>query len=274
MYPSKTSASVKAGVRPDMWNSLRNIFPHLSLKRLPQECIDQMYTLKDIHHKDAYKLLEREGGIRNVLIGTTPCDLSKLWVLRDVFIDEFRFSTPIIKKAQKRLVMLLARWRERMLAHLPKYTKLSDDVTVVGVHARRTDYKKYLMNKYKGKVLNKHYFKVAFARARKMFGLTAFVVMSDDLTWCRENLMDEHGDVVVPTSNDLPQVDMALLSLCDHVIVSIGTYGTSGGLLSGGKFFYPVRDFSKNENEYGIQCNPGISNYTNMVPVWYDHTKE
>ncbi|XP_076041752.1 galactoside alpha-(1,2)-fucosyltransferase 2-like [Oratosquilla oratoria] len=274
VYHIKYTYGMQAGLRPDMWESLRNIFPHLSLKLLPKECLHQMNKLKAIHHRDAFPLLEREGGTRNVLIGGMPCNMAKLWYLREVFIDEFRFSTSIIEKAQKRLASLLDTWRKRMLTHLPSNTQLSDDVTVVGVHARRTDYKRYLKNKYKGKVLSKHYFKVAFARARQMFGLTAFVVMSDDLTWCKENLMDEHGDVVVPTSNDLPQVDMALLSLCDHVIVSVGTYSTSGGLLSGGKFFYPVRDFSKNETVYGLQSRSGISKLTDVVPVWYDHTKE
>ena len=48
-----------------------------------------------------------------------------------------------------------------------------------------------------------------------------FVVLSDDIPWCRQNVRGK--DVVY--SNNSPSVDLAIASLCDHAIITVGTFG-------------------------------------------------
>ncbi len=70
-----------------------------------------------------------------------------------------------------------------------------------------------------------------------------FLILSDDPGWVRENLVDRAEDafyagaacdvntIEVPCEGH----DLAVLSLCDHVIASHGTFGFWAGLLAGGE---------------------------------------
>ena len=49
-----------------------------------------------------------------------------------------------------------------------------------------------------------------------------FVVLSDDPTWCKRHVRARN--VVYSTVNS-PAVDMAIASLCDHAIITVGSYG-------------------------------------------------
>jgi galactoside 2-L-fucosyltransferase 1/2 len=62
-------------------------------------------------------------------------------------------------------------------------------------------------------------------------GKLLFLIVSDDLEWCREHLLDRE-DVVIASKN--PAHDLALLSLSNHSIIDYGTFGEWGALMAGG----------------------------------------
>jgi len=49
-----------------------------------------------------------------------------------------------------------------------------------------------------------------------------FVVLSNDPAWCRKNIKATN---IVYSSDNSPAVDMAIASLCDHAIITVGSYG-------------------------------------------------
>ncbi|BFZ21025.1 hypothetical protein BsWGS_24064 [Bradybaena similaris] len=107
----------------------------------------------------------------------------------------------------------------------------------IGVHVRRGD---FLSKKYQGKgyeVADKSYFMKAFSLMKSKFperNIT-FLVASDDLPWCRKNLL---GNDVVVMPKASPYVHLAVLASCDHMIITGGTFGWWAGWLANGYVIY------------------------------------
>ena len=59
-----------------------------------------------------------------------------------------------------------------------------------------------------------------------------FLIVSDDVEWCRTHL--QSSDVFVLEGNS-PAVDMAVMSLSDMAIIDYGTFSLWGAVLSGGE---------------------------------------
>ena len=73
------------------------------------------------------------------------------------------------------------------------------------------------------------------------FQYVHFVVASQDTSWCRKYVARDRKDVTIMEGNSAA-VDMAALTLTDHMIVSIGTYGWWAGYLNPGMKTY-MKDF-------------------------------
>jgi galactoside 2-L-fucosyltransferase 1/2 len=144
-----------------------------------------------------------------------------------------------------------------------------DNVTYVGVHVRRTDFATFLPKEYHVNLVNPKYFHDAMAWFRKKLkGKVLFVVVSDDLEWCKKELVDKADDVVLAAktvSSRAPSSghDLAVLASCNHTIIDYGTYGMWGALLAGG---YTI---SLYVDKYGYDM---IDQYNKQVsptdPVW------
>ena len=95
-----------------------------------------------------------------------------------------------------------------------------DDVVIVGIHARRTDYKQWLAQFGQGSIpVDQRYFLRGMELFRERFSKRsppAFVVVSDDMSWCRSYLSD-FQDVFFSTFESNIQ-DLAVLQLGDHIL--------------------------------------------------------
>lgn len=122
-------------------------------------------------------------------------------------------------------------------------------VVVVGVHSRRTDHLSYQVEK--GKVpLKAGYFLMAMDIFREHFGegKVVFVFISDDIEWGKAALAPRNraGDLFFASSpnnhadNSSIGHDLALMSLCDHAILSYGTFSYWGGYLTNGSVITPL----------------------------------
>lgn len=98
----------------------------------------------------------------------------------------------------------------------------------VCIHIRRGD---FLTKRYP--VAGVDYIQSAMKVFTSKYQNVQFIVVSDDMKWCRKNI---HNVIYSPFWKDID--DMALLTLCDHVIVTSGTFGWWGAWLANGTTVY------------------------------------
>ncbi|CAH1797176.1 unnamed protein product [Owenia fusiformis] len=110
-------------------------------------------------------------------------------------------------------------------------------VTLIGIHIRRTDMADTeSLNPNKGYVVApKHYFQKAMEYFRTKFKYVHFIVCSDDIFWAQINIRSSSATFSIGHS---PGEDLAILSHCDHIIMSTGSFSWWAGWLSGGEVIY------------------------------------
>ena len=107
--------------------------------------------------------------------------------------------------------------------------------TLVGVHVRRGDFLQDNPQAKGNTVASKHYIRKAMGYFRKLYSNALFIVVSDGKAWCRTNVAGK--DVIFSIFKE-PVLDMAILSLCNHTLITSGTFGWWDRWLSGGTVVY------------------------------------
>ena len=114
------------------------------------------------------------------------------------------------------------------------------NTTRVGVHVRRGD----MVNGYSRgyTVAPPNYFRSAMRYFTERYHHVEFIVCSDDITWSQNNLpaaIDAASTAEIKFSHtNSPAVDLAILARCEHVIMSVGTFGWWGAWLANGTTIY------------------------------------
>lgn len=117
----------------------------------------------------------------------------------------------------------------------------SENRTIIGVHIRRGDFLTNDSLRFGRVVADEHYISKAMKYYRKHFKDTLFIVVGNDRPWNVENI---NGNDVIFSKFSKAIIDLALLSLCNHSIITTGTFGWWGGWLCGGTVVY-CKDFPK-----------------------------
>ena len=147
-------------------------------------------------------------------------------VLPDIIRHHLQFTDEILDTARSVIR------NHHLMMQLRRDDELPDDHHYVGVHVRRTDYQ-WFSKFWISELLNETFFHDAMSYIRSKHDSVTFVVVSDDVEWCRQHL---HGrDVLHIGPGNAPAVDMAIMSLCDMAIVDYGTFSLWGAILSGGE---------------------------------------
>ncbi|KAL3871033.1 hypothetical protein ACJMK2_039057 [Sinanodonta woodiana] len=108
--------------------------------------------------------------------------------------------------------------------------------TIVGIHVRRGDFKTQEKEMIGYTTAPLSYIQKSMNYFRDRYNDTFFVICSDDITWCKNNIRGNNDTVF--SSFDNPGSVMAMLSFCDHVIITSGTFGWWGAWLAGGEVVY------------------------------------
>ncbi|XP_039366009.1 galactoside alpha-(1,2)-fucosyltransferase 2-like isoform X1 [Mauremys reevesii] len=155
----------------------------------------------------------------------TPCSWTFYHHLRQEILQEFSFHDHVKEEANRYLAGLRGQRR---------------NVTYVGVHVRRGDYVRVMPQKWKGVVADKAYLEKAMGYFRAKYQEPVFVVTSNGMEWCQENIDASRGDVYFSGDGkeSSPGRDFALLAHCNHTIMTIGTFGIWAGYLAGGETIY------------------------------------
>ena len=108
----------------------------------------------------------------------------------------------------------------------------------VGIHVRRGDFDTTRLQKIGFSVASKDYIDNAMVHFQHIFSnKVQFIVLSDDIRWCRENLQFDNISIHFSQLKEVG-TDLALMTLCDHMIITSGSFGWWGGWLAGGKVVY------------------------------------
>ncbi|XP_047648066.1 galactoside 2-alpha-L-fucosyltransferase SEC1-like [Phacochoerus africanus] len=137
--------------------------------------------------------------------------------------------------------------------------------TYVGVHVRRGDYVHVMPNVWKGVVADRRYLEQALDWFRARYRSPVFVVSSNGMAWCRENIDASRGDVVFAGNGieGSPAKDFALLTQCNHTVMTIGTFGIWAAYLAGGETIY-LANFTLPTSPFRMVFKPEAA----FLPEW------
>ena len=117
----------------------------------------------------------------------------------------------------------------------------SQSIVTVGIHVRRGDFQWRPHQEMGYTIASTEYISRATNFYRYKARHALFIVVSDDMNWCRTNI---NGSDLIYSNSTEAITDLAVLSLCDHVIITGGTFGWWAGWLSGGTVVY-LKDFPR-----------------------------
>ncbi len=149
---------------------------------------------------------------------------------------EFTFRKEVLDVAEKFHESIhIQEWNDRREpgSKSQKYIK-------VGIHVRRGDFLYPVYRKMGHTVPGKEYFQKAMAYFTERYDAVQFVVCSDAIRWVTENLVLPKNSTsrVAFSEGHKDYEDLAILALCDHTIMSVGSFGWWAGWLAGGTTFY------------------------------------
>ncbi|XP_040833844.1 galactoside alpha-(1,2)-fucosyltransferase 1 isoform X2 [Ochotona curzoniae] len=170
-----------------------------------------------------------------------PCSWTFFHHLRERIRSEFTLHEHLRVEAQ------------RLLSRLQLGRSGARPSTFVGVHVRRGDYLHVMPNRWRGVVGDRAYLQQAMDWFRARYEAPVFVITSNGMKWCRENIDASRGDVIFAGDGleAAPAKDFALLTQCNHTIMTVGTFGFWAAYLAGGDTVYlanftlPDSDFLK-----------------------------
>lgn len=161
-----------------MARHLQPVFPHLRIpsNHLPCAC---NWTKFPASYLPSIKSQEQLLAIgENIYISTNPTPIDLFEQNYSLVIQEFAFNKTLTSVVQGYLKKIKSIFRTRM--GFDQQT----EVTIVGVHNRRTDYGKYLAHNKMGRLLSSSYFDMAMKMFGKVHGnATLFLMASDDWKW-------------------------------------------------------------------------------------------
>lgn len=140
---------------------------------------------------------------------------------------ELTFRPHIQKEAVKQFSQILE----------AKNVSQSSNTTYVAVHVRRGDIVSSSdLKKFGYASADVNYFHKAMAYFQSNYSNVVFIVSSEDMAWCKSNLNKQNVAFII--HKNPPEIDMAILSNCNHSIISSGSYGWWTAWFVGGKTIY------------------------------------
>jgi galactoside 2-L-fucosyltransferase 1/2 len=82
------------------------------------------------------------------------------------------------------------------------------------------------------------YIRKAIDHFTRHFQNVLFIVCSDDSSWAKSHVQTGEEPVVFSPFSE-PELDMCLMSKCNHTIMSTGTFSWWAAWLAGGQVVYP-----------------------------------
>ena len=173
-------------------------------------------------------------------------------VLNGAF-QSYKYIDPELR-TRLRMKPLIANQAKSLIETFPEHV-------LVGIHVRRYEATHL-------RIPTEQYFKNAMQHFEDKFFNVGFVIVSDDVNWCNQQDFLKKDNVHIVSVNP-PALDLALLIECDHMILSVGTFGWWGAYLGadarvGGECVYYDSEFV--EDSVANIGNVQVANY--YPPNW------
>ncbi|XP_075184324.1 galactoside alpha-(1,2)-fucosyltransferase 2-like [Anomaloglossus baeobatrachus] len=141
--------------------------------------------------------------------------------------------------------------KEEVNAYFTQVRGNRTNVTFVGVHVRRGDYLNHFVQQKRGVLADKNYLQNATDYFRRKYQNPIFVVASNGMDWCKDNINNSLGDVYFAGDGKegSPDRDFALLSHCNHSIITFGSFGIWSAYLAGGETIH-LTNYSAPDSSY------------------------
>ncbi|XP_063441238.1 galactoside 2-alpha-L-fucosyltransferase Sec1-like isoform X1 [Mytilus trossulus] len=166
--------------------------------------------------------------------------------------NEFRFKENVQKEATKQFQEII---KSKNITNVNKHT-------FIAVHVRRGDFIKnqHFVN-FGYSSANETYINNAMKKFRSQFSNAFFIFSSDDIAWCKNHFNE--SNIAFINKKNTPEVDMAIMSHCNHTIVTTGSYGWWTAWLIGGTTIY-FKDFPRK----GSKLDKIFDSTTYNLPSW------
>ena len=145
---------------------------------------------------------------------------------------QFTFSSSIQNTANSFLHEALEKFRNSN-----KLKSRSSRVFFVGIHVRRGDMLDWDNFDHGYTVAPFSYLDSAMTFFEAKYKYLIFVVCSDDLKWSRKYLENRNTTVIFSEGHEAVE-DLAILSYCNHSVITVGTFGWWAAWLAGGTTIY------------------------------------
>ncbi|UJR12483.1 hypothetical protein I4U23_016658 [Adineta vaga] len=132
------------------------------------------------------------------------------------------------------------------------------NLTLVGIHIRRTDF--ILKNR---PISSDKYIFNAMSYFQTKYGLVTFVFVSDDKPYCQKSFGQIKNVLITPNTFQAID-DLAILTLCDHLILTVGTFGWWGGFLLRNKIGEIITDSKPDHSPLDVDCRQ-----EDYFPPWF-----
>ncbi len=252
----------------ERFRELQKLFPNLSIPFNKQPL-----SYKRVHEKDFGKYL----GDKN--IRAIPKNLNIMligyfqsWIYfnthQKLLRQEFILNTYTIKQCQQYLysIKLLVQSQYLLsnatMQSMSNVARMADLMVFIGVHIRKTDMATNSLLHKGFLTASSTYIHRAMQYFIRMYQYAQFIIVTDDLTWINENI-DKKNNIHFPSVARQWDYDMALLSVCNHTIMTTGTFGWWGAWLAGGSVIYYSTPFNTS-----LPLSKHYSIYDYFLPSW------
>lgn len=132
------------------------------------------------------------------------------------------------KYFEKQYIMESFKPKQQIKSYIiEKYGALLSKKTC-SIHVRRGD---YLTNSKRHPVLPEDYYRMAMNKMVD-WNVESFIIISDDINWCKNTNVFKNNNVFF-VCNEKDYIDLFLMSMCDHNIISNSTFSWWGAWLNG-----------------------------------------
>ncbi|CAD5212246.1 unnamed protein product [Bursaphelenchus xylophilus] len=177
----------------------------------------------------------------------------------DGYFQAFRYFWPELDSEVRKSFQFLEGVKKRALDYIRPY----QDRIRIGVHVRHgVDITWHSRNLHHGHVsAPAEYYGRAMRRVSNGEQVV-FVVVSDNISWAKRNLV---GDNIVFVDSTEREVDLAILSYCNHTIMSTGTFSWWAGYLANGTTVR-FKDWPRN----GSDLDHMVDKKNYFLPHWIE----
>ena len=228
-YATLWSFSRRFGLRgwllPTLADRLGAYFSTISLPVIPPHCQPHRFLRCTLSRDNCRRMRGKQR--RNIWIEPDTLDPALFDAVRLELRHELQLPEPVRRAAQLRI-------RRLRRSHAAR-----EDVTVIGVHVSHAERDPWLAQGEDDSSPEVGYFRQAMAHYRHRHGACLFLTVCDDPEWCSKHL--SAPDVVVAGGGDEDSAvsDLALLTACEHMVVS-GAFGFFAAYLTGGDLVAPA----------------------------------